>query len=506
MSTRNVRQLLVFFGSIWVLAWNVSVSDGQFPPPPGPPIRQIPQMYRPQPKLRLPPPLFVRFGGPIGMRVSVYRGTAKESTLIAPFTVALRPGYVYRMEITDIPGYETLILHPTVEVRGTLIGNGKFKPRDFPALVQFTKDDVDAIVSGKLVTRVVTLEKQSQAIPVASNPKLPLQFNAEPNTDPIKLAEEYGTPFVIVRLGQRTLSQSELTAGGIPGTVLLPGEKSGPLPRIPPYLPWFCQQLHDPLMNPRNPWEDVCIPDGGDFGTRAGFGIEGELKGLDPADTVAEYVDNSGRKRIVASNRVCICVPRFLSIRGETQLFKNLAYMGPKNVNTLKGQNVMATKIPVVAQYQNVALKSIKNKTRPSVVRTNHATHAFGQVDGLNLVASVKGLKGVSSASLPPKDSEPPERPLKLIKWPDKYGAAIGDIVTFSLKFVNEGGRPIQNVIVSDSLNPRFEYVPGTQKTDRAALFTTQNNEVGSQVLSWQFTDPLPPGQSGLITFEVRVR
>jgi hypothetical protein len=61
-------------------------------------------------------------------------------------------------------------------------------------------------------------------------------------------------------------------------------------------------------------------------------------------------------------------------------------------------------------------------------------------------------------------------------------------------------------VVVSDSLAARFEYVKGSTKTDRDALFTTQLNEVGSSVLRWEFTAPLQPREHGLISFQVRVR
>ena len=93
-----------------------------------------------------------------------------------------------------------------------------------------------------------------------------------------------------------------------------------------------------------------------------------------------------------------------------------------------------------------------------------------------------------------------------IIKWPDRYGALVGDVVTFTLKYTNSGGRPITNIVVSDSLTTRFEYVPGTAKTDRAAIFTTQPNEAGSQVLRWEIPGSLQPRESGIVTFQVRVR
>src|SRR3954462_5600998 len=80
----------------------------------------------------------------------------------------------------------------------------------------------------------------------------------------------------------------------------------------------------------------------------------------------------------------------------------------------------------------------------------------------------------------------PPDRPLRLFKWADRQAAQIGDVVTFSLKYSNVGGRPITDVAVSDSLSPRLEYVPGSSQSDRDAVFTIQPNEAGSAVLRWE--------------------
>jgi uncharacterized repeat protein (TIGR01451 family) len=98
------------------------------------------------------------------------------------------------------------------------------------------------------------------------------------------------------------------------------------------------------------------------------------------------------------------------------------------------------------------------------------------------------------------------EAPLLLDKWPDRCCAQIGDVVTFTLRYRNPGGLPIANVVVSDSLASRYEFMPGSGRADRAHTFTTQVNEVGSLILRWQINDPLPPHESGIVTFQVRIR
>ena len=41
---------------------------------------------------------------------------------------------------------------------------------------------------------------------------------------------------------------------------------------------------------------------------------------------------------------------------------------------------------------------------------------------------------------------------------------------------------------------------------DREAVFTTQPNEAGSQILRWQLSAPLQPGETGVITFQTKIR
>jgi len=78
--------------------------------------------------------------------------------------------------------------------------------------------------------------------------------------------------------------------------------------------------------------------------------------------------------------------------------------------------------------------------------------------------------------------------------------------VTFYLKYTNHGGKPISDVALSDSLTGRLEYVPGSARSDRNAVFTIQENEAGSVILRWEVTGKLLPGQSGVVSFQAKVR
>src|SRR5437667_6918807 len=75
---------------------------------PGP--RQLPDPV-------LPNLLFVRFSGPVGAKITFFR-SANGQTFDVPCTIGLRPGYRYRAQISDVPGFPQLVLSPTLEVRG----------------------------------------------------------------------------------------------------------------------------------------------------------------------------------------------------------------------------------------------------------------------------------------------------------------------------------------------------------------------------------------------------
>jgi uncharacterized repeat protein (TIGR01451 family) len=129
---------------------------------------------------------------------------------------------------------------------------------------------------------------------------------------------------------------------------------------------------------------------------------------------------------------------------------------------------------------------------------------AVGRVEGVNVLAIVQGAQDLTQSchDIP----SPPDKPLVLFKWANRTSAQVGDVVTFFLKFTNHGGQPISDVAVSDSLTGRLEYVPGTAHSNRDAVFTTQENEAGSVLLHWEITGTLLPGQSGVVSFQARVR
>ncbi|MBN1588644.1 MAG: DUF11 domain-containing protein, partial [Pirellulales bacterium] len=102
--------------------------------------------------------------------------------------------------------------------------------------------------------------------------------------------------------------------------------------------------------------------------------------------------------------------------------------------------------------------------------------------------------------------SPPPCPRLRIIKVASTQFAEPGDVVDFTLRFDNMGNQPIGNVTVVDNLTTRLEYVADSAQCSLKAEFRTEANEVGSNVLRWEITDPLPIGEGGVIRFRCRVR
>jgi uncharacterized repeat protein (TIGR01451 family) len=492
------------------------------------------------------------------MHVTFYQGQVQGREFAAPVMAGMRPGYIYRVQLSNLAGHPGVSLYPSLEVCGTLHLPPKLNPADYPAPVVLTEQDIERVLAGSLVTKVVYLEHPERAIPSVGGANQPQEIDLLPQHDLLAAARESGRPVLIVRLGERELSAQEMASQSIPGTVLLPGDKVLPPPRWAPCVRWLCL-----------PWppEDECLHDGGDTGTRVGYDRDGQLRGLDPSDTVAEYADSQGRRGLAVSNRVCLCVPRFTVLRSETPLGLYHAVVGPGDTQVVQGQQLMESRWPSKQAQQYEQPGALQGRQRPSAaiatqgidrilylevlqanlldigpldavgtkgllrleevervrlarqmefarqlsrpygvqgVEQTQGTSVVGRAEGLALVSAVAETRDLTVCCN--EEPRPPDKPLVLYKCCDKQAAQVGDVVTFTLKYSNLGGQPISDIAVSDSLTGRLEYVPGSAQSDRNAVFTAQQNEAGSVILRWEVGGRLLPGQSGRVRFQARIR
>ena len=478
-----------------------------YPTPPGPMPRMLPispnaPIAPYAQEFGLPPLFYIRFQGPAGAKLTVVRDVSTPQDVDLPCVVGFRPGYIYRLALSNLPGRPGAVFFPTVEIRGSMLLSPKLRNADFPATVLFRDEELDKIASGTMLRKMIVLEKPETAVPAASSPDEPIEVPLLADQDPMVQAHEHGLPLAVFYLGLKKYDIDEMRAPG--GTVFLPGDKTLGFPACPPMLPATCYSLIDPIAKMAHPAEYTTVYDGGDIGLRAGFDLKGRLVGVDPSDTVAVYVDSNGHKKIACSNRVALCIPRFILLRSDTTPDLKATMRVPTAAVAIKIPQESVSIYQSTTYRQKTQLELATERTRLASSTNFYGTAVSGSVQGLQIKATIRATQIIDGLKIPTKSEE--DVPLLIIKWPDRHGVLPGELLTFFLRFTNPGKLPINEVAVVDNLTPRFEYVPGTSKTDRDGTFTFQPNQVGSSMLRWDFTAPLLPGESGTISFQVKVR
>jgi uncharacterized repeat protein (TIGR01451 family) len=461
----------------------------------------------PQPGMGLPipaPVLAAKVLAPQGVRVTAFPGSPLARMTDTPAVYGFRPGYVYRLQLTNLPGFPGRALYPEIEVRGSLVPRIGMKYMDWPVPLLFTPNDIDRALSGSVITKVIYLEDPEKAFPGATTADNPVEFPAASDEEAIRAATANGRLVAIVRVGGKIPPRELLVATAVDGTVLLPGERYLRTPLLPPMMPWFGCPLFDPILGPRGPKEE-CFLDGGDREDPLGIGPFGRPGGLNPTDVGVEYTIG-GRRRITTSNVVCICSPRFMIQRVEVA---PVGYTLPYAVNDL-----IATKAPSRTQ-ERIGPEAYVGRANPTELEGKVKLSAYiGRVGTSffigssrpSVFAQVEGVK-IQGAVVEPELLTNTTCPLTVTKEVSPSGPAQqGDVVTITIRYKNTGNKPVSDVVVNDSLSGRLEYVPGTQESDRAANFTTIPNDAGSVVVRWELPGTLLVGQSGTVRFKAKVR
>lgn len=318
-----------------------------------------------------------------------------------------------------------------------------------------------------------------------------------------------------------------------------------PMVNVPPWVP----------PGIAGPWpQDEYLEDGGDREVPVNLGSAGDVHGLELEDTVAVYETIDGQRKIKPSNRVCLYAPRFAAVRQVTTPFENL-----------QNDKLTAVSMPVLPQLNQedrLATTAVQPEQpvggiatgHPSIERTEEVVTpaislqpVLGVENGFAIYENLLVMrKGIFEESEKPRLIEAidaaitwthdkavqvvldgraavdftgnqkaqatfrvdvPNHPcLRVIKIASTKVAKPGDIVDFTIRFDNVGDQTIQHVELIDNLTTRLEYVPQTAQSSRRAEFTTRANDGDSLVLRWDFVDPLPAGEGGLVRFHCRVR
>lgn len=468
-------------------------------PMPGPAL-----IAQPCPPLPPAPLLAVKFTLPEGVGIETMPGTAMAKSLPATGTFGFRPGYVYRVRLTGLTSNPDEALYPEIEVRGSIAPRPGMNYMEYPATISLSAPELVKAAAGSLLTKVIYLEDPEKAIPVKSSPDQPLEQIADTDEDAISAAVDNGRLVMIVRLGNRTPTQDELKRLAVPNTVLNPGETKLASPPVGPRMAWCGVQLYDPILGPK-PLAEECLTDGGDTKNPLGIRDDGILGGLDSTDVALEYSQGTKRK-VTTSNKVCICVPRFavqkveLNPRGLYFAYRLQSWQQLEASNAAR-----ALTLP----------QAVADRLKP--VGLELPIRAMQQVgrQGAEIIVSATSVKvayTVTGTHVVKNSIEPDE----LVNFPNEMvvtkaveptsGVKIGDTVTFTLKYRNDTAQPVSDLILSDNLSPRLEYVSGSGLSDRPTNLTITPNSVGSSVVKFEIPGTLQPGQGGLVTFKAKVR
>src|SRR5207244_12170007 len=114
---------------------------------------------------------------PKGAAISTSESGQFSGPKLAPLSVGLLIGSVYRLRVTNIQQQKGQEVYPTIEVINRLYPpmGMEFK---FPIPIELTQEELEMALSGRFVTRVVYLEEPEAALPVAQKPGEQSYFEA----------------------------------------------------------------------------------------------------------------------------------------------------------------------------------------------------------------------------------------------------------------------------------------------------------------------------------------
>jgi uncharacterized repeat protein (TIGR01451 family) len=340
-------------------------------------------------------------------------------------------------------------------------------------------------------------------VPMEATPDKPIEVGSDTVERAIQEAEDNGRLVAILRIGDRRATPDELAKLAVANTVLVPGTTLGPA-AAPPYLGCSAVPLYDPILGPKS--SDLeCFINGGDIDSNLGLGRDGTVTPLRSTNTVAEYLAGS-RRKFATSNVVCICAPRFVIRRSDVGSSGVQGSVRPGSVTQVVVEDVFRQRAFTQSLIARERLHGLDARVRPSQAEVLVGLHAFGSRTRPMAFGKVQGTASVFVVAEVDEISNFPGQ-LVLTKTVDPAGAVKqGDTLTITLRYYNNTRQPVTDLVLTDSLSGRLEYVAGSAAADRPSNVTLAENEAGSQVVRFEIPGPIPPAASGVVTFKVKVR
>jgi hypothetical protein len=145
------------------------------------------------------------------------QGMFDSSPLVMPGRQNFSQGAIYRLKLTNIPDRPGVELYPTLEVAPATPRTDAYLAHT-PIPIQFTDEDLDQVLSGNFVTKVIYLpDPEFQDLAMAGVETL-VSTRLDPGVDPIVEADRRGSILAILRIGNLDLQlpgQMVAMGGGV---------------------------------------------------------------------------------------------------------------------------------------------------------------------------------------------------------------------------------------------------------------------------------------------------
>ncbi len=408
-------------------------------------------------------------------------------------------------------------------------------------------------------TPVISAQIPSQnVIPVTYEERFSDQSAVQPGTSVRVGDEAFGDTITATPVGLRHGGPlRQMLAGGPNGSCQTPGCNQGCLNCAPGA---FGDQACGPagmmlpmIPNPQGIDGNEFLCNGGDQLPKARARVGDQIVGVEVEDTVARYTTVRGETHVTPSNRVCVYAPRFGSVRRVTGADIGELAVGPHKMlhrdtpigvdydepglavtgrdlpirnDLIRGPDAMRARdrgVPVenVLQPQMaedvlalLANLSIMNRgilikdDLPIIVIGDQAATIWS-VDQEVVVAVAGEVAAAVTRDQTARELvvyELPNGRLRICKVADRGDALPGEIVTFMLRVDNVGDSPLSEIVLTDSLSARLQYVPESQKNTVDAEFSTSVNDDNSLRMTWKFPHELKVGEGTTIEFKCKVR
>lgn len=177
-----------------------------------------------------PPTVQVTFGRPESMHIR-YNATGvgqfDSEALVVPARQNFPQGGLYRLKLTEIAGRAGVELYPTLELAPANPRTGAYLAHN-SIPIQFTDEDLDQVLTGNFVTKVIYLPDPEFQGPALAGIDTLVSTRLDPGVDPIVEADRRGSILAIVRLGDKDIEMSGAVGGeagmaAAYGTPVVPG-------------------------------------------------------------------------------------------------------------------------------------------------------------------------------------------------------------------------------------------------------------------------------------------